>query len=276
MIQLGPEKAVYSILLPEVKAVLTDSIKEFYVHSANKEYLNNNRQRIIKNFRCWIKDIADLSEFHYAYPISGITESINQWLIDYPGSVELLDGEYGWINVQRPHMIGDNTSKYISSPFSATGDFLSTNKIESTLPTFLDCAFVGSTAKTQITIPKNVQCIAFGFSKGFGVNLFRTGFLFTRTKHKSLDTWLGPNYHNVVGMHVADKIMQNFDVDYVYNKLRSTQLQICSDNNLTPSDSVFIAKSTDVTHEYYKRGDGTFRICLSREYVMRGLGSFYL
>ena len=276
MIKLGPEKAVYSILLPEVKAVLDESISKFYMHSAEKETLDINRQATVRLFRQWIKEIVDLSEFPNAYPICGITEGINQLLIDHPYSIEMMKGEYGWIGVQRPHMMGPSTVKYVSSPFSATGDFLSNDKIESALPTFLDCAFIGSTEKRKLEIPKNVTYIAFGFSKGFGVNQFRTGFLFAREKHTSLDTWLGPNYHNLVGLHVAKKIMENFEVDYVYKKLRNIQLEICSDNNLIPSDSVFLAKSLSEEHSHYKRGDGTYRLCLAREYVRRGIGSFCL
>jgi hypothetical protein len=37
MIKLGPEKAVYSVLLPEVKALLSQHVSDFYMHSAEKE-----------------------------------------------------------------------------------------------------------------------------------------------------------------------------------------------------------------------------------------------
>ena len=70
--------------------------------------------------------------------------------------------------------------------------------------------------------------------------------------------------------------MKNFSVDYIFNKFRPTQLEICRENNLTPSDCVFLATSTDPDYDHYKRGDGTNRICLSREYERRGLGTFNL
>jgi hypothetical protein len=212
MIKLGPEKAVYSVLLPEVKHILTEVISEYYIHTANKERLDKFRWDTIGKFKYWVKDIIDLSEFKHAYPVNGATGAIEQWLLDNLGNIHQLPGEYGWAKVQRP-WIGDSSkpleTAYISNPFSATGSFhkLHTN-IE--LPTLLDCAFIGSTDKKRIDITDNIKAIAFSFSKGFSVNLFRSGFLFSKDPIPALDVWLGFNYYNYVGMNVAHKIMNNF------------------------------------------------------------------
>jgi hypothetical protein len=278
MIKLGQEKAVYSVLLPEVKKLLTESISEYYIHTADKERLDKFRWNTVGKFKYWVKDIIDLSEFKHAYPINGVTGAIEQWLLDNSGNIQQLPGEYGWAKIQRP-WIGDSDtpmeSAYISNPFSANGSFHDMHKnIE--LPTLLDCAFIGTTKKNKIDITPNIKAIAFSFSKGFSVNLFRTGFLFSRDPIPALDVWLGFNYYNYASMNVADKIMDNFAVDYIYNKFRPTQLEICEENDLNPSDCVFLATSTDSKYDHYKRGDGTNRLCLAREYERRGLGSFVL
>lgn len=276
MLKLVPSTAVYSLLLPEVKEILTEQIHEFYIHPANGHKLETFLKTTITTFRDWVKDIVELSEFPYAYPINGVTGGIDQWMLDNLSNISLLSGEYGWPKVQRP-WIGDNTipikAAYISNPFSATGSFHQLHKnIE--LPTFLDCAFVGSTMKKKINITENVKIIAFSLSKGFGVNLFRTGFLFSKDKIPALETWLHYNYHNMVSISVARRIIDTFPVDYTYNRFRDTQLEICREYDLNPSDCVFLATSEDPKYKKYKREDGTYRLCLSREYADRGLGTF--
>lgn len=275
MITLGPEKAVYSVLLPEVHDILIEPISDFYIHTGDKDRLDELRLSVINKFREWVKDIVDLSDFTYAYPTNGVTHALDQWLLLESGNIHQIPGEYGWLSTQK-QSIGDasvsNTRAYISNPFSATGNYH--NNYKSSLPMLLDCAFVGSTSKQRMNVPTNVDTITFGFSKGFGLNLFRIGFVFSKNQIGPLNTMMNFNYFNYGSMIIADKIMNNFSVDYIYNKFRSTQVDICAENNLIPSDCVFLATSTDPVYDVYKRGDGTNRICLSREYAKRGLGSF--
>jgi hypothetical protein len=208
--------------------------------------------------------------------MNGVTGSLEQWLLDHPENIYQLPGEYGWLKIQRP-WIGDDSqpiaTAYISNPFSATGNFHEAYK-DIDLPTLLDCAFISSTAKKKIEITPNIRAIAFSFGKGFSVNLFRTGFLFSKDPIPALDVWIGYNYFNTIGLEVSRRIMDNFPVDYVYNKLKDAQKDICEENKLTPSDCVFLATSTDSKYDHYKREDGTNRLCLSREYVKRGYGTF--
>ncbi len=275
MILLGPEKAVYSVLLPEVHDILTDSASSFYIHTGDKDRLDILRTTVIDKFRKWVVDIADLSDFPYAYPTNGVTHALDQWLLLDSGNVSQFPGEYGWLSTQKPS-IGDiaipATRAYVSNPFSATGNYH--NNCNTELPTLLDCAFVGSTSKQKITIQDNIDTITFGFSKGFGLNLFRIGFVFSKKPIPPLETMMNFNYFNYGSMIIAGKVMDNFSVDYVYNRFRDTQLIICDENDLTPSDCVFLATTTNPAYDMYKRGDGTNRLCLSREYAKRGLGSF--
>jgi len=278
MIKLGPEKAVYSVLLPEVKELLSQNLSDFYVHSAEKSQLDQMRWDAIGEFRSWIRDIVDLREFEFAYPTYGVTTAIDQWLIDNPNKVQTFAGEYGWVGEQRESTFDKQqvaTTAYVSNPFSATGNF-HTNHETLELPTFLDCAFVGTTKKKKLEITSNIKTIAFSFSKSFSVNLFRTGFVFSKNKIPALHTLMSYNYYSLSSVAVSRLLMKNFSVDYIYNKFRPTQLEICKENDLTPSDCVFLATSTDPKYDHYKRNDGTNRLCLSREYEKRGLGSFNL
>lgn len=279
MILLGKEKAVYSILLPEVKERLSKSLSEFYVHTANDRFLTSLRSETVSNFREWVKDVVDLSEFPFAYPINGATHGIDQWLIqnkDVP--IQQGSGEYGWAKIQRPDIEVTNypTGKaYISNPYSATGNF-DERHLKYKVPMLLDCAFVGSTLKKKIDLTSNVEAITFSMSKGFSVNLIRAGLIFSRQPIAALESLMGFNYFNIVGLHVMNDLIKTFPVDYLHNKLKDVQADICSEYDLIPSDCVFLATSTDPKYDHWKRGNGTNRLCLSREMVKRGFGSFDL
>ena len=274
---LPEKKAVFSLLLPEVKEILKESLGSCYFHTGDKKTLDVIRIDFEEKFRNWVKDIIDLKDFNFAYPIHGVTGAIEQWLLDNPNDIYQLPGEYGWIKIQRP-WAGKNVkpfdTAYCSNPFSATGCFHE-KYLDFNLPTFLDCAFIGSTPKKKINLSSNIELIAFGLSKGFGVNLFRTGIMFSKKPISAFEIWNGFNYYNFTSLKVAKTIIENFEIDYIYEKFKDVQAEVCVENNLTPSDCVFLATSSDKKYDFYKREDGTNRLCLSLEYAKRGYGTFY-
>lgn len=280
MLTLGQEKAVYSILLPEVKKQLDSiTLSSNYVHTADKDKLDALRTTVEGKFRHWVADIVDLAEFPYGYPVNGATHGIDYWLLANASSaIQQGPGEYDWARIQRPDIeitTTPSTRAYISNPYSATGNF-DHRHLAYNVPMLLDCAFVGTTRKQKIELPDSVEAVTFSLSKGFSLNLFRSGFIFSKQPIKSLETLSRFNYFNYPALVVADVVLSNFEVDYVYNKLRPIQEDICYEYRLTASDCVFLATSSDPMYDHWKRGDGTNRLCLSREYAKRGLGSFDL
>ena len=71
-------------------------------------------------------------------------------------------------------------------------------------------------------------------------------------------------YYNYYAHQVAEKIIDNFKIDYVYNKLKDDQIEVCKEMNLEPSDVIWIATTNNSEWNDYKRANKN-RICISKE-----------
>lgn len=205
----------------------------------------------------WLKPIIDLSDF-YVYPMNGITEGLNWWYNRENRAVWLQSGDYQWITNKNSN---NDTIKYQSIPSAINGNM--TNILSG--PVALDLAYVGSTAIKPITIHDNVEFAFYSLSKSFGVRNIRTGWFFSRKEDLKLKSLIySAKYYNYYAHSIAESIIANFAVDYIHNTLHSHQLQICQSLNLTPSDSVWLATTTDPAYNKFKRGD-TNRVCIAKE-----------
>ena len=61
---------------------------------------------------------------------------------------------------------------------------------------------------------------------------------------------------------IAEKIIANFDIDFVYNKLQQKQKEVCEKYDFTPSDSVWLASTDNSVYDKFKRGERA-RLCLA-------------
>ena len=211
------------------------------------------------NIKEWLSPVIDLSEFDYIYPINGITEGLNYWMWQ-EDKIWMYDGDYQWIRPTVPHQNMGTT--YFTSPSSIDGNF---KDISNIYPVVLDIAYVGSTKIQKIEIGKNIEKVFFSLSKCFGLRNIRTGWYFSRTPDKKLELIIGSaKYYNYYAQAIAEYFINNYSIDIVYNTLRPIQEKICEKLNLTPSDVVWLATTTDPEFEKFKRGDGC-RVCIAEE-----------
>lgn len=207
------------------------------------------------NIISWLKPVVDLSNF-YVYPMNGITEGLNWWYDKEQRSVTMAKGDYQWIHPRE----GTKRIHYISVPSAIDGNFVD---IPKDTPTAVDLAYVGSTQTKRIELPKNTEYVFYSLSKPFGIRNVRTGWIFTRKPDHRLDAITNSaKYYNYYANAVAEKIISHFDIDYVYNKLCEKQKDICREYNFTPSDSVWLATTTDAAYDKFKRGNVN-RLCLA-------------
>lgn len=205
----------------------------------------------------WLKPIIDLSDF-YVYPTNGITEGLNWWMANEQRAIYMDDGDYQW--VKEKGSVYDESIKYVSIPSAIDGNF---KTVPTHTPVALDLAYVGSTEIKPININKNVEFVFYSLSKPFGIRNIRTGWLFTRQQDFRLEALThNAKYYNYYARDVAEKIISNFSIDYVYNKLRSKQLEICEKYNFIPSDSIWLGTTNDPQYDKFKRG-GVNRLCLA-------------
>jgi len=233
--------AIRTNVLPEVKTLI-DTVRADY--DSVVKYKTN----IIE----WLKPVIDLSDYH-VYPRNGITEGLDWWYNQESRGVYMDKGDYQWIT-NKGHMY-DDAVKYQSLPSSIDGNWKAVSgKI-------LDLAYVGSTKVHKIE--HDSEIVFFSLSKGFGVRNIRTGWIFTRKPDQKLEALThSAKYYNYFAHTVAETIISNFDIDYVYNELSPKQQQVCSEYGFTPSDSVWLALTTDERYSKFIR-DKVARLCLA-------------
>lgn len=207
-------------------------------------------------YRDWVKDIVDLTDFTHCYFVNGVTDAINQWVATEKRSWQYLEGDYEYANMicgkgTKSKYINTSDVLYVSNPACATGNFIEIKDINN--PVILDCAYIGSTEKRKLFVPKNTEQVFFSFSKGWGLIGQRAGLVFSKKPHKSLDPMKQVEAWNYTSVEIAISIVKNFDIDTVYNMYRPKQLDFCKENNFTPADCFFIANSTDEEYAVRRR-----------------------
>ncbi len=239
-------KLIDTLLLSEVQSEL-DNIKPTL----------NGRQPYETNIKTWLKPLVDLSDF-YVYPINGITEGINWWTKNEKRGIYKYDGDYEWV---------DNTGNqvlYITCPSSIDGNYTS---IPTHVPVVLDIAYAGCVPVKPIPITDNIEKVFYSLSKPFGVSNIRTGWYFTRRPDAKLHALsIKAKYYNYCATQYAEHIINTYNIDYIHTQLRHSQYTVCELHNLTPSDCVWLANSTDNKYKEYRRHKHTdvARICITK------------
>lgn len=217
-------------------------------------------------YRDWVKDIVDLKDFQYCYFVNGVTDAINQWMATEHRVWQYLEGDYEFANMingkgNKVKYINNTDVLYVSNPACSTGNFITLNDIPN--PVILDCAYIGSTLKHKIEVPKNTEQIWFSFSKGWGIIGQRAGLVFSKEPHKSLHPMKTVEGWNYTSVEVALAIVQNYDIDTVASEYKPVQRRLCEEYNLQPSDCFFIATSTDKEYKVRRRIADIARLDLS-------------
>ena len=203
----------------------------------------------------WLKPVVDLSNFH-VYPMNGITQGLDWWYDKESRCVVMKPGDYQWISPKG----GYGRVCYVSVPSAIDGNFVDIPKDN---PTVVDLAYVGSTKVKKINIPENTQFAFYSFSKPFGIRNVRTGWIFTKKPDPRLEALThSAKYYNYHAHNIAETIINNFDIDYVWNQLKEKQKVVCEKYSFTPSDSVWLASTQDPAYDKFKRGERA-RLCLA-------------
>ena len=247
---LAQSLAVRTNVLPEVRKIV-DTVKADY------DTVRHYKTDIVD----WLKPVIDLSDF-YVYPTNGITEGLDWWWGRSEYKIWSAPGEYQWVDHKRsgisPHYV------YQSIPSAIDGNYC---EVAQHTKVALDLAYVGSTTIQKIELHDGVEKVFFSLSKPFGIRNIRTGWYFSRTpdtKRESLTD--SAKYYNYYAHDVAETIISNFDIDYVYNRLCGIQTRICRELELIPSDSVWLATTKNKDYAKFMRDGKTARICLAGVY----------
>jgi hypothetical protein len=247
---LNQSLAVRTNVLPEVRNVVNNI-------NPNYDSVRHYKTDIIQ----WLKPVIDLSEF-YVYPTNGITEGLDWWWGRSEYKIWSALGEYQWVDHKRsgmaPHYV------YQSIPSAIDGNYCSVNPH---VKVALDLAYVGSTNIQKIELHDGVEKVFFSLSKPFGIRNIRTGWYFSKTQDKKREALThSAKYYNYYAHEVAETVISNFDIDYVYKRLYNKQKAICERLDFIPSDSVWLATTKDKEYAKFMRNGETARICLAGVY----------
>jgi hypothetical protein len=72
------------------------------------------------------------------------------------------------------------------------------------------------------------------------------------------------NYINILSAYVGTKLMEKYPADYIFNKYRQKQLEMCDHLNLEASPCVYFGIDRLGNFPEYNRGTRTNRLCFSR------------
>ena len=254
---------VQSPLIPEVQDILRSIKLVNYKRGSGLATKRLSHLEIL--YRDWVKEVINLSEFKFCYFVNGVTDALNQWI-----ATETREWIYSKGDYEYPKWIGgkgsiDSNSEdllYVSNPSCIDGNLKDLSNIEN--PVILDCAYIGSTSKTKISVPKNTEQIFFSFSKGWGLVGTRCGLVFTKKPHKSLRLMKKVEGWNYTGVDICIKICETFDIDTIYNLYKDRQKPFCDGiDNIEPSDCFYIANSTSDVYKSRMRDGKNARLCIS-------------
>lgn len=264
---LPKTQRIHPILDQEINSFVCDFNKQNY--SVN--YRLDEKDQLIKNLKTklknYLKNIIDLSDFNFMYPLNGITEGLTNLGLEYKNQkIKIFNGDYEWLKLCSNDNISTSRGDilYISNPSSINGNYLNNwnDILEEHKNIALDCAYLGSVDIKHIKYKENINYVYVGLSKMFGLSELRIGYVFTKSPNIPLGTLLRNNYFNLNNIKITNELIENFSLDYIYKKYRNKQIKICSENNLIPSDVVYIATSSDEKYKFWKR-DKTNRLCIT-------------
>lgn len=275
-------------LIP-AKAIIDDSILDYLKKLQFNNLINDeigllidyDKSEFINQYKNWINNsqnfkIVGIDSFE-PYVTNGVTESIINLHTIY-SNVYSLSGDYGFSESFHNHQIistiDDVKAKscfIISYPFAETGnvhgdfDYMMQYCINNEIDVFIDCAYFGISKVKELNL-KNYSCIkqvAFSLSKTFATGYMKIGILFVKDKMQSFLTRLNDwDYLSKFSMKLHSLLLKDFTADYIYDKYRKIQVNICNEYELVPSDTVIFGINSNNKWKDYKRTN-TNRICLS-------------
>lgn len=173
-----------------------------------------------------------------------------------------------------------NDAVLISFPFSDTGNeperlsyILSTCTILK-VPVFLDLAYINLAKglSLDLTYPC-IEYISTSLSKVFPIEFHRVGLRLQRKRDEDqlyVYNEDGYGYLNFMSMHLGLEMMKAFQPNYIFDKYRQKQIDMCSEMNLLVSDCVYFGIDADNKYTVYNRGRDTNRLCFTRIWDGRG------
>ena len=270
-----------------------DHTRNFTPDAYNVLQTDNNEY--IKTFLNWIKQsknhtILGLDQFKHAVYSNGTTEGFEKFYWNNQSRrFRCFKGEYlyhklAWRDWDWDFLEDDRLDKndavVISLPFADTGckhkqmDFILHNCSAMGIPVLIDACYFGISSGVEFNF--NHECITditFSLSKVFPVAHARIGLRLTREDTDDLLlVYHKHSYNNRYGAQLGIHLMAEFTADYMFNKYRDKQLELCKILDVCASDTVIFGIGDNRWKEY-NRGTDTNRLGF-QNYLHKSLEEF--
>lgn len=294
-------KDKYDVLVrPSAGPVCDPVVEEAYRSIPFNDIINYERDTAVidvfkQRYWDWINN-SELNSINWPqdlkpYVTQAVTQSIESFLFLHRNRrIRTLPGEYMAVSnlAQRFELnwseIEDASSPdfeagdcfMLSAPFSASGDVhpQMTRLLEAAndkrVPTFIDCAFWGLCYDIQLNL--NYECIetvAFSLSKSFRIGLVRIGIEFSKNVSPTIGLVNERSYLNRHGAVIACYLLKKFSADYIANKYRDLQREICLELDAQPSKTIIFGLGGSQKYEHWDRGGGFRRLCFNNSLAHR-------
>lgn len=245
-----------------------------------------------ETYLAWIKSttlntITGIEHFPYATYSNGTTEAFDKFYIKNRNRrFRCFKGEYMYHQVTwrnnwpdwkfiEDAPLDSNDAVIISLPFSDTGNehwqmrsvLVECTKLK--IPVLVDCVYFGTCSNIDFNF--NFDCITditFSLSKAFPIAYARVGMRLTREDDDdSLLMMHKIGYTNQIGAGLGVLLMAEFSPDYIVNKYKKQQLELCTNLGIKPSNTVLFGVDENNRYPEYNRGGLTNRLSLHKHYV---------
>lgn len=229
------------------------------------------RDEYIETFHGWISSsklnkFKGLERFSKRDVIVGTTQSLDESHYRYRHRwLKLLRGEYAYHRrvLGECSFIDDmrlDRSDWliISVPFCSTGDVhprfyeLMEEATNLDVPVVIDCAYFGTCYDVEVDLSFDcIKSVSFSLSKSLGMGDMRTGI-----RYSNYDDSLPIRQHNdyqhlvLSNAKIGNYMMQKFSPDYIPDKYRSSQHELCELLDLAPTKCVHLAHDNMKNREW--------------------------
>ena len=259
-------------------SVADDEVLKLYAENSNTlEALsdNNLHNNFLQEYKEWIKTtknnkVIGIDDFNYACYSNGTTEAFDKFYAKHSTKrfrffkgeflyhrLSCRNNNFKWAYLE-DEKLSSNDVVIISLPFSDTGtkheemDFILHNCTALGIPVLLDCAYFGVCSNIEFDLSH--QCITdvtFSLSKTFYAAHLRIGMRLTRVDDDDpLFVTNKIGYINRSSAYIGQQLLKKFSPDYIYNKYRNRQVEICKILDVEPSDCVLFGIGNSIWNEY--------------------------
>ena len=254
------------------------------------EILNNTSvvEEFNNKYKLWIErnslnSCLGLDKYRYSLYSLGTSESFDKFYIKHKNKrfrcfkSEYLYHQLSWRNCFDWLYIEDDIIKegdavVISIPFADTGDIHNEMKNvmqrceEKNIPVLIDCAYYNISREIEFNFDYNcIEVITFSLSKTFPVAHARIGLRLTKEDFDdSLFVYDKSSYTNRIGAYIGLNLIRNFSPQFIVNKYKNKQEELCNFLNVAPSKTILFGISDKDNYKEYNRGGSTNRLGLHK------------